>query len=425
MSPDLSSALRTLRSSAATTAATLATTASRLTGRGAGGMIGGLVAQAIDPNVMRNLGAGRPTALVTGTNGKSTTTRMLAAAVRRTGTVATNSGGDNMDAGIVSALLAGKDAASVVLEVDELHVPSVADRLNPQVLVLLNLTRDQLDRVGEINKIERALRSCVEAHPDMLVVANCDDVLMTSVAYDAPNVVWVSAGAGWVGDATSCPRTGGHIVHDGADWYAVKPLPDGRPFRRPEPTWAVSEEGLTTPDGRRDLSLTLPGRANRGNAAQAIAAATGMGVPLDEAVAAAEGVDNVAGRYSTVHLEGRDVHLLLAKNPAGWQEALSMVDRTADGLVIAVNGQVADGEDLSWLWDVRFEDFGSLSVKAAGERGTDLAVRLLYAGIHHDLIPDPLDAIRACPPGRVEVLANYTAFRDLNKALRAATKGDK
>ena len=128
-------------------------------------------------------------------------------------------------------------------------------------------------------------------------------------------------------------------------------------------------------------------------------------------------------RYSTVQLGERSVHLLLAKNPAGWQEALSMVDRTADGLVIAVNGQVADGEDLSWLWDVKFEDFENLSVKAAGERGTDLAVRLMYAGIDHDLVPDPLDAIRACPPGRVEVLANYTAFRDLKKALNRAVAG--
>ena len=94
-----------------------------------------------------------------------------------------------------------------------------------------------------------------------------------------------------------------------------------------------------------------------------------------------------------------------------------MVDRSADGLVIATNGQVADGEDLSWLWDVKFEDFEGLKVVAAGERGTDLAVRLLYAGIEHSLIHDPVQAIRACPAGRVEVLANYTAFRDLKKDL--------
>lgn len=410
--------LKRLRSTAAKSAANLATRASRATGRGSGGMIGGLIARAIDPGIMSSLGGGRPAVLVTGTNGKSTTTRMLAAAVGSKYSVATNGGGDNMDAGIVSALIAAPKAERIVLEVDELHVPAVADNLNPEALVLLNLTRDQLDRVGEINKIERALRGAVEKHPDMLVVANCDDVLMTSVAYDAKNVVWVSAGAGWVGDAVTCPRTGGHIVHTGDDWYAVKPLADGREFRRPTPTWTITPEGIETADGTTALDLKLPGRANRGNATQAVAAAIeGFDVPLTEAVKAAEDVDNVAGRYSTVQLGDRQVHLLLAKNPAGWQEALTMVDRSAEGLVIAVNGQVADGEDLSWLWDVRFEDFESLSVKAAGERGTDLAVRLLYADIDHELIADPVKAIRACPPGRVEVLANYTAFRDLKKAL--------
>ena len=111
------------------------------------------------------------------------------------------------------------------------------------------------------------------------------------------------------------------------------------------------------------------------------------------------------------------VRMLLAKNPAGWQEAMSMIDGTAEGLVIAVNGQVPDGEDLSWLWDVRFEHFESTRVVAAGERGTDLGVRLTYAGAEHSLVADPVAAIASCPPGRVEVLANYTAFRDLNTAM--------
>ncbi|OFK64305.1 UDP-N-acetylmuramyl peptide synthase [Corynebacterium sp. HMSC076G08] len=415
------SAFSSARTAVATTAATLATTASRATGRGAGGMIGGLIANAIDPTIMQNLAKQRPAILVTGTNGKSTTTRMLAAAVRTEHSVATNDGGDNMDAGIISALLAGKDASHLVLEVDELHVPHVADNLNPTALVLLNLSRDQLDRVGEINKIERALRGAVEAHPDMLIIANCDDVLMTSVAYDAKNVIWVSAGAGWMGESVTCPRTGGHIVREGEDWHAVKPLADGREFRRPTPTWAVTEEGLASPGGVDKLQLALPGQANRGNAAQAVAAAVeAFGVDRHKAIAAAESVDDVAGRYSTITLGNRTIRLLLAKNPAGWQEALSMVDREADGLVIATNGHVADGIDMSWLWDVRFEDFDDLPVKAAGERGTDLAVRLVYADISHELIPDPLTAIQSCPEGRIEVLANYTAFRDLKKALTAA-----
>lgn len=418
MSLTLPAPLRRLRTAAATTAASLATTASRATGRGAGGMIGGLIAGKIDPDIMESLGKGRPTILVTGTNGKSTTTRMLTAAVRTRYTVATNDGGDNMDAGIISALMAGDDAEAIVLEVDELHVAQVADKLKPTALVLLNLSRDQLDRVGEINKIERSLRSAVAAHPEMLVIANADDVLMTSVAFDADNVVWVSAGSGWLGDSVTCPRTGGHVVRTDDDWYAVNKLADGREFRRPEPTWRITAEGVVSPVGTHSLDLKLPGQANRGNATQAIAAAVeALEVSVDEAVAAAEGVDNVAGRYATVQLGDKQVHMLLAKNPAGWQEALTMVDREADGLVIAVNGQVADGEDLSWLWDVRFEEFENIQVKASGERGTDLAVRLLYADIDHEHVQDPLDAIRACPPGRIEVLSNYTAFRDLKKAM--------
>ena len=115
------------------------------------------------------------------------------------------------------------------------------------------------------------------------------------------------------------------------------------------------------------------------------------------------------------------VQKMLAKNPAGWQEALSMVDKNAAGVVISVNGRVPDGEDLSWLWDVRFEHFGGPLTKtpvvAAGERGTDLAVRLGYAGVEHTLVHDTLAAIASCPPGPVEVVANYTAFLQLQRRL--------
>lgn len=425
-----------LRATLATTAAKGATWASRASGRGAGGMIGGLIAQKIDPRIMASLGKGRPAAIITGTNGKSTTTRMFAAAMRAAGhTVATNEGGDNMDAGVISALLATPNADSLVLEVDELHVAHIAADLKPKVIVLLNLSRDQLDRVGEINKIEGSLRAAVDANPQATIIANCDDPLITSAAWDAKNVVWVSAGGGWTNDATSSPRTGGPIIHDGEHWYAVKPLPDGSHFERPTPAWRISDKGVATPFGATyPLNLTLPGNANRGNATLAIAGAVEMGADTTDALAATEKVDNVAGRYSTVVVRDskgaeKHVRMLLAKNPAGWQEALSMVDRTADAVVIAVNGHVADGEDLSWLWDVRFEDFDGMDVISAGERGTDLAVRLLYAGIDAELIANPLDAIKATLPRgaedpsastRVEVLANYTAFRDLKRDIERA-----
>jgi len=122
-------------------------------------MIGGLVAMTLDRSVLRQLGAGRRTVIVTGTNGKSTTTRMTAAALGTLGSVATNAEGANMDAGLVAALAADRRAGLAALEVDEMHVPHVADAVEPSVIVLLNLSRDQLDRVGEINVIERTLRA--------------------------------------------------------------------------------------------------------------------------------------------------------------------------------------------------------------------------------------------------------------------------
>ncbi|KAB7759094.1 Mur ligase family protein [Mycolicibacterium phlei] len=409
----------TTRGRVALAAGSAARWASRVTGRGAGAMIGGLVALTLDKSLLRQLGAGRRTAIVTGTNGKSTTTRMLAAALRTVAPVATNDTGANMDAGLVAALAAGRDAPLAALEVDEMHVPHVSDAVDPQVLVLLNLSRDQLDRVGEINHIERTLRAGLARHPSAVVIANCDDVLMTSAAYDCPHVVWVAAGGSWSNDSVSCPRSGEIIVRDGADWRST-----GTDFKRPSPQWWFDETNIYGPDGLSlPMTLKLPGAVNRGNATQAVAAAVTMGADPAAAVAAVEAVDEVAGRYRTVRVGAHTVRILLAKNPAGWQEALSMVDKHGAGVVISVNGQVPDGEDLSWLWDVRFEHFEDTQVVAAGERGTDLAVRLGYAGVEHTLVHDTLAAIASCPPGHVEVIANYTAFLQLNRALERRERG--
>ncbi|MGB3485802.1 MAG: Mur ligase family protein [Mycobacterium sp.] len=387
--------------------------ASRVTGRGAGAMIGGLVAMTLDKSILRQLGRGRRSVVVTGTNGKSTTTRMTAAALQTVGPVATNAEGANMDAGLVAALASARSAGLAALEVDEMHVPHVADAVEPSVIVLLNLSRDQLDRVGEINHIERTLRGGLSRHPSATVIANCDDVLMTSAAYDSPDVVWVAAGGGWANDSVSCPRSGEIIVRDGVHWYST-----GTDFKRPDPQWWYDDTSLYGPDGLvLPMSLALPGAVNRGNAAQAVAAAVALGASPVEAVAAVSAVDEVAGRYRTVRVGAHTARILLAKNPAGWQEALSMIDKQGAGVVIAVNGQVPDGEDLSWLWDVRFEDFEGTSVVAAGERGTDLAVRLGYAAVEHTLVHDTMAAIASCPPGHVEVIANYTAFLALNRVL--------
>ncbi len=389
--------------------------ASRVTGRGAGAMIGGLVAMKLDPSILGQLGSGRRSVVVTGTNGKSTTTRMTAAALATIGPVASNSEGANMDAGLIAALAGTRKAALAALEVDEMHVPHVSDAVDPAVIVLLNLSRDQLDRVGEINHIERTLRAGLARHPNAVVVANCDDVLVTSAAYDCPNVAWVAAGGGWAGDSVSCPRSGEVIVRENGHWHST-----GTDFSRPTPQWWYDETNIYGPEGfTAPMALALPGTVNRGNATQAVAAAVALGASPAAAVAAVSTVDEVAGRYRTLQVGEHTVRLLLAKNPAGWQEALSMVSSDVAGAVISVNGQVPDGEDLSWLWDVNFEHFVDFPapIVSAGERGTDLAVRLGYAGVDHTLVHDTVAAIKSCPPGHVEVIANYTAFLQLNREL--------
>src|ERR1700744_826532 len=157
-----------------------------------------------------------------------------------------------------------------------MHVPHVSDAVDPGVIVLLNLSRDQLDRVGEINMIERTLRAGLANHPTAVVVANCDDVLMTSAGYDSPHVVWVAAGGSWSNDSVSCPRSGEVIVREHGHWYST-----GADFKRPSPQWWYDDDTLYGPDGLAlPMRLALPGVVNRGNAAPAVAAAPSRGAPI-------------------------------------------------------------------------------------------------------------------------------------------------
>ncbi|USR79364.1 Mur ligase family protein [Arcanobacterium pinnipediorum] len=444
-----------LRNTAGIVAGRLAATASRITGRGSGGMIGGRVASTISPRLLRDITSNMKVIIVTGTNGKSTTTRMITEAIAAGGlTVATNRGGDNMRPGILAAVLENPNADVAVLEVDEMWIPQVANEVDPDVFVYLNLSRDQLDRVGEISIIEQRLRQAINDHKSATVVANIDDPLITSAAWDSENPVWVAAGQGWSGDSLTSPRTGGIIVYGDDDvhrrsdthvpfasghdthvwWRAISLDADGssdatdvHSFARPYPHWSWSAPScdfqpgspmdIHGPHGTTNVFVQLPGRANRSNATQALAAACAIGVKPAAAGRGIAKVSSVAGRYANVTIEGRNVRLLLAKNPAGWQESLTML-RTDASLVVGINGQVADGVDLSWLWDVEFSELHGRRVWACGQRGADLNVRLHYAGVDAEFVADPVAAILATEPGEVDVVLNYTSFRDTLVALR-------
>jgi UDP-N-acetylmuramyl tripeptide synthase len=386
---------------------------SRLTGRGSGTTIGGRVLLAIDPGALRTAAAGRALALVSGTNGKTTTRSLLVAALATRTAVVSNAGGANLPAGLTAALAADRRAERGVLEVDEPYLPGVVRAVRPAVVVLLNLSRDQLDRYAEVRHLAELFRDVLAAETAAssttpVAIANADDPLIAWAAAAAPAVRWVAAESAWRQDATSCPACGAVIDFSEGGWACA-----GCDLRRPEPNWWLDGDTLIAPDGhRRRLRLALPGRANLGNAAMAAAAATALGADTDAAIEAMAAIRTVEGRYLTTRYAGRPVRLLLAKNPAGWQQALSFVPAGAASVVVSVNARAADGRDPAWLWDVAFEQLRGRHVVATGERSRDVAVRLRYAGVEHTRVDDPGSAIRAAGgTGQVDVLANYTAFQ--------------
>jgi UDP-N-acetylmuramyl tripeptide synthase len=391
----------------------VATALSRASGLGSGGMIGGRVMRKLRPAVLAELSRGRTSVLVTGTNGKTTTTLMLARALGGQGDVAHNVTGANMLDGLVAALAAHPHASLAALEVDERYLPVALPSVAPAAVALLNLSRDQMDRVGEVAQTVQVWRTAFTKSPATTVVANCDDPLVTWAALAADRQVWVAAGSSWSADSSSCPQCGASLVRAAGDWHCRCG------FRRPQPHWQVADSGtLIRSDGRQvKLALRLPGAINVGNAAIAIAAATSIGTDVRQAVAGVESVDQVAGRYRVAPYHGRQVRTMLAKNPAGWAETLRILRGTQHPLILAVNAREADGRDPSWLWDVPFEELRGRQVTVCGDRAPDLAVRLTYAEVVHRVAPDYAHAITGQPPGLVDVVANYTAFRDVTEVL--------
>jgi CobQ-like glutamine amidotransferase family enzyme/UDP-N-acetylmuramyl tripeptide synthase len=370
----------------------------------------------LDPDLLGALAVGRRVALVTGTNGKTTTTRLLAAALGGAAPVATSSAGANLPPGLVTALAAAPPGVPAVLEVDEGYLGTVTDAVRPMVVALLNLSRDQLDRVSEVRMVAARWRPALAGATGTTVVANADDPLVVWGAQGAAQVVWVAAGQLWRQDAVGCPVCTGRIVF-GADgeWSC------GCGFHRPRPDAELRGDVLRTVDGRDlPIRLVLPGRCNRANAAMAAVAAGVMGVDEAAALAAMETVADVEGRFATVVYGDTKVRLLLAKNPAGWTELLDMLEGGTLPVVIGINSRIADGHDPSWLWDVPFERLAGRPVVATGERCRDLAVRLRHAGVAHVTVPDDLEALDAAGASRVEYVGNYTAFQGLRRRLARA-----
>ena len=375
---------------------------SRATGRGSGTVAGGRVGLAVHPKLLSTLSKHREIILVSATNGKTTTTALCVAGWSND--VATNATGANMPAGHAAALAASK-AARAVLETDEAWLPAVIEATNPKVVVLLNLSRDQLDRATEVRAIAERWRTALsKTSEDLVVVANANDPLVVYASEVANDVRWCDIETTWTADAVSCPKCTQSITRSEGDWSCACG------FRKPNCTTRVAGSKVTIGDSAVEVQLSIPGQFNVGNAAMAATALEVLGTDPSNALIRMRSVTGIAGRFTVRSWQGRKLHMLLAKNPAGFDALLESLNPGSDDIWIAINARIADGKDPSWLYDVSFERLQGRKVWCLGDRRLDLATRLDYANVAYEVVDD-LNSLPS-PSSTVELLANYTAFSD-------------
>jgi UDP-N-acetylmuramyl tripeptide synthase len=419
---------------------------SRRTGRGGTSFPGKLLMR-LEPDAISRLAGrlDRGSAVISATNGKTTTAAMVAGILERTGArLVHNRAGANMAGGVATALLDGpRDADTGLFEVDEFWLGQVVGELHPRALLLANLFRDQLDRYGELDTIADRWAQ-VAASTGAALVLNADDPTVAdlgrggatyfgidddSVALDAMQ---------HAADATHCRHCGAPYVYDAIHLgHLGRYHCDSCGATRPEPQVAARHIALhgvraarftlSTPAGEREIDLPLPGLYNVYNALGAAALSMQLGATLDQVAAGLAAVSPAFGRAETLRVGGRELSILLIKNPAGANEVLRtlLLEEGEHELLCVLNDNVADGRDVSWIWDADFEVLAPRVRRAtcSGTRAAEMALRLKYAGMPADrLVVEPdlgtaLDRALADGSGALYALPTYTAMLALRDAL--------
>jgi lipid II isoglutaminyl synthase (glutamine-hydrolysing) len=426
---------------------------SRLAGQGGGTTLPGKLLWKLDPGAVSRLASRLPqgSAVLSATNGKTTTAAMTAEILRGKVRLAHNAAGANLVSGVASTLLAADHAELGLFEVDEAALPQVAELVAPRVLALGNLFRDQLDRYGELELIAERWRELVHRLPaDAQLVVNGDDPQLGDLVRERPDAVVFGlddrrharpGGLQHAADSKHCVRCGAPYVFHAA---YVGHLGDYEcpqcGHRRPPlavTARAIELNGLEStsfelvgPEGSRRVTLPLPGLYNVYNALAAASLSRALGASLDDVVAGLERFGAAFGRFERIAVGDRRLLMLLIKNPAGANEAIRTL--VAGGgpsslAVVALNDAIADGKDVSWIWDVDFEPLlESLErVVVTGDRAAELALRFKYAGFDPGAI-EVLPALErgldrglelTSTGGELVVLPTYTAMLELRRIV--------
>ena len=443
-----------LRFSLAKAAGAVSTWGLRHVARRPAANLPGKIALAIDPSLLDELRGkcAQGSVITVGTNGKTSTNNLLADAFEAAGrTIICNRTGANLAAGISSALLQQPTAQWGVFECDELWLAHVLPRLRSNYVLLLNLFRDQLDRCGEIDRIQTSIAGALAASPDTVLVYNADDPLCARIADEVPNrtVAYgldesMGLAQNTVTDAQMCQKCDGMVRYHYRQYGQLGDyFCDQCDFARPTLDFAgrditITPAGVTMeicgPAGCESVHTPQPTPYAAYNLVAAYALCREVGISTADFQRAQDAFNPRNGRLQRYRLGGRDVLLNLAKNPTGFNQNLKIVevDRGPKMVAFFINDQVADGRDISWIWDIDFEELAGQSntvVFAGGSRAHDLAVRLKYAGIEAAVIENIEDAFSrlgalvaagALPAdAAVYAIANYTALPPVHSALNA------
>jgi lipid II isoglutaminyl synthase (glutamine-hydrolysing) len=425
---------------------------SRVLGRGGGTTLPGRVLLGLEPRALSRLASRLEdgAVVVSATNGKTTTSGMIAGALSAAGVhVVHNRAGANMHWGVATALLdAGSDRHEVGLfEVDEAWLAPVALDLDPRLFVLCNLFRDQLDRYGELEYLADGWADLVaERSGRATFVLNADDPLVADLGRDRPGVVYFGLEdrsqtlprLQHAADSKRCRNCGtayeyeavflGHLGHYSCPGCGrARPRPDVAATRVELEGMAGSRVEMTAPGGSLSVALPLPGLYNVYNALAAAAAALELGVAPGQIERALGGMAAAFGRVERIPLDGRELAILLVKNPTGANEVLRTLtlEPGALDLWIALNDRIADGRDVSWIWDADFEVLADRvrRVTCSGTRAEEMAMRLKYAGVEAPIAVDrdlgrSLDgAVAASNGAPLYALPTYTALLELRDLL--------
>ena len=379
---------------------------SRLLKQGNGVVIAGRFILKFAPNAVAKLAKEKRVVLISGTNGKSTTAKLIAEALKTRYSVAHNHTGANLFSGIAAALGADPKAEVAVLEVDEMVLPWAIEKTNPELVVLLNLGRDQLDRLSEVRIVSNKWRTALSSAKSIKVLASSDDPFVVFAAESAQEKIWFSALEKGHLDAATCPACGQLLNWEdsGANYWCQCG------FKKPAANWTLRGNLL---NHEFKVNSGIPGFAAQQNAARAFIVANEFGVDLESANQAIGKVSAVDGRFANKKIGQTNFRLLLSKNPASWRETLKTSSTGPSDVLLMVNANTQDGKDTSWLWDVDFKILQGRRVIVSGDRRVDVAARLTVDGIAHQVVQSEIEAAKVFGEVDADLIASYTAFHRL------------